>query len=165
MNGRILAAIVITLAVYIAYSWWSLNKTEGFDINSQTYMPAEPQLPPVEAPLTRIVSPGGPSSPNQLSQKPPVIMPEEAPYDPQDKPYESSELPERLRHPERMFGPGLVNDETQSSVESGIASKAQQITQQSYQEFGPEFAQNGGTFLDNGVIANDSTLPTSYSSV
>jgi hypothetical protein len=34
---------------------------------------------------------------------------------------------------------------------------------ESYQTFGPEFAQNGGTFLDNGVIANDSSVDMSYS--
>jgi hypothetical protein len=92
-------------------------------------------------------------------------MPPENPYDPQAQSYESAEIPERLRHPERMFSPGIVGDETGNAVAAGIASEAQQVTAQSYQSFGPEFATNGGSFLDNGVMANDSTIPSSYSSV
>jgi hypothetical protein len=35
-----------------------------------------------------------------------------------------------------------------------------------YQIFGPEFAQNGGVFMEeSGVIANDSAVETAYSSI
>jgi len=34
-----------------------------------------------------------------------------------------------------------------------------------YQSFGPEFAQNGGAFMENGVVANDTLMNSEYSSV
>jgi hypothetical protein len=164
MNGRILVAVLITVIIYAIYSWYSTPiDSFAIDINSQYYAEAETTEPPIEASLTRVVAPAGPSPPNQASPEPPVRMPEESPFDPQEQSYESSDIPERLRHPERMFGPGLVNDQTSVASESGIASQAHVVTQNSFQQFGPELAQNGGSFLDGGVIANDSTLPTSYS--
>ncbi len=167
MNARILTAVFITLVLYGIYSWWSTRNYDGFDINSQQYQPAEVYYPKVEAPVDRVVAPSGPASPAQAPprQMPTMVMPEERPYDPQAENYESAEMPERLRHPERMFGPGIVGDQVTNAVASGIASEAQQVTENAYQTFGPEFATNGGSFLENGVMANDSDMPTSYSSV
>jgi hypothetical protein len=167
MNARILTAVFITIVLYGIYSWWTTQGTDSFDVNSQQYAPAEVYHPKVEAPVDRVVAPSGPASPSQAPPRnmPAVIMPEERPYDPQDQSYESAEIPERLRHPERSFSPGLVNDETGNAVAAGIASEAQQVTDNAYQTFGPEFATNGGSFLDNGVMANDSDMPSSYSSV
>ena len=167
MNARILMAVLITIVLYGIYSWWSTRNTDSFDINSQAYAPAEVHHPRVEASVEREVSPSGPAAPNQAPPRamPAMVMPEETPFDPQSQPFESAEIPERLRHPERMFSPGIMNDETANAVASGIASEAQQVTTQAYQTFGPEFATNGGSFLENGVMANDSTIPSSYSSV
>jgi hypothetical protein len=169
MNGRILVAVLITVIIYAIYSWYSTKNSPidsfAIDINSQNYAEAETTEPPIEASLTRVIAPSGPAPPNQASSEPAVRMPEESPFDPQEQSYESSDIPERLRHPERMFGPGLVNDQTSVATESGIATQAEIVTQNSFQQFGPEFAQNGGAFLDGGVIANDSTLPTSYSMI
>lgn len=168
MSERIVAAVVLAFLLFAAYSWYTTKGTyDGFmDLNKQHYAPAEVEEPPVEASLTRIVSPGGPSAPNQ---RPPrdisaTVAMDERPFDPQDDTYESAEIPERLRHPERMFGPGLENTTTDDAVAAGTASYAQQATDQAYQTFGPEFAQNGGTFMD-GIIANDTSINQSYSSV
>jgi hypothetical protein len=58
-----------------------------------------------------------------------------------------------------------ANDKT-SAVESGIASSSHQATMNAYQVFGPEFAQNGGVFMEEtGVIANDSSIERGYSSI
>jgi hypothetical protein len=51
------------------------------------------------------------------------------------------------------------------AVDSGIASNSHQATMHAYQVFSPEFAQNGGLFMDNGVMANDSAVKLEYSSV
>jgi hypothetical protein len=91
-------------------------------------------------------------------------MPEEQPVDHSDRGYESAELPDRMRHPERAFAPGLDNHED-AGVDSGIASTARDVTLRSFQAFGPEKVQNGAAFLDTGVMANDSTLPSNYSEV
>lgn len=163
MNARILIAVAITFVLFAAYSWWSTK--DGFDINSQMYSPAPVLTPPEVSVEERQVSPGGPNSPNQASRETEgvVLQPEEKPFDPQDQPFESADLPERLRHPERVYSPGLMNESTEDAVASGVASSAQQVTNNAYQTFGPEMAINGASFLDNGVMANDSTVPTSFS--
>jgi hypothetical protein len=164
MSERIGISILIAFILFAAYSWYTTNK-EGFDINSQSYEEVHVYTPPVEAPSNRVVASGGPSAPNQLPPPgPPVVVSEERPFDPQTPVYESAELPEKLRHPERMFGPGLQNDDVQTAVAAGTASYASQETQKAHQTFGPEFAQNGGLFMGE-VMANDTSLKNDYSSV
>ncbi len=173
MNQRVVFAVVFALVLFGMYSWYSTrNGVEPFapQINEQSYEPATETI--VKAELNdalpeRQVASSGPASPAQAPPRslPATISPEEQPYDPQDKSYESAQIPERLRHPERSFGPAVVADETNHAVASGIASHATQITSKAYQMFGPEMAQNGGSFLDNGVMANDVDVQSSYSSV
>lgn len=161
MSVRIATAVGIAFLLFAIYSWFTATRIDGFE---QQYESAQTFAPPVEA-STRVVSPGGPSAPNQ---RPPsnttTMMPEEEAYDPMATSEESASLPERLRHPERMFSPGLEPNDTETAVAAGTASMAHSATMNSYQSFGPEFAQNGGIFME-GVLANDSTVPTSYSSV
>jgi hypothetical protein len=167
MSERIVAAVLLAFLLFAVYSWFTTKGSyDGFvDINKQQYESAEVEEAPVEASLTRVVSPGGPSAPNQRAPSlSATIAMDERPFDPQDQPYESAEIPERLRHPERMFGPGLDNTNTEDAVAAGTANYAQQATEQAYQVFGPEFAQNGGTFME-GITANDTSVNQSYSSV
>lgn len=163
MNTKITTAVVLAFLLYALYSWISIPKYDGFDINSQQYS----NVITIEKPVapTKIISSGGPNTP---SEKPPtesMVVPPEMPYDPQEQPYESSDHPDRLRHPERAYGPGLEQDNSTNAVESGIASNSYQQTMSAYQTFGPEFAQNGGAFMENGVVANDTSLNIEYSSV
>jgi hypothetical protein len=158
MNIRISLAIVIAFLLYAGYSWYTIPQYDGFDINP----------PELEAPISTPPPPtaaGGPNTPGQRAPNESIVIPSERPYDPEEKPYESSELPERLRHPERLYGPGLEQDDSVTAVESGIASESHQQTMNAYQTFGPEFAQNGGSFMENGVVANDTFLNSDYSSV
>lgn len=167
MIPRIFTVVFLAAILYGVWSWWSTRNADPFDINSQLYETSVPEKAPVEASLTRVVAPGGPSAPNQAAPPNPkrVIVPPETPFDPQEQSYESAEIPETLRHPERMFGPGIENDGITDAVAAGTASSASVKTDQSFQSFGPEFAQNGGAFLDNGVIANDTSVDLSFSSV
>jgi len=139
---------------------------EGFDINSQKYSTyTQMTVSPPKGP-ERIVSSSGPGSPNERAPEDSFIAPPEEPYDPQEQTYESSEHPNRLRYPERLYGPGLEPNDKTSAVESGIASTSHQATMNAYQVFGPEFAQNGGVFMEEtGVIANDSSIERGYSSI
>ena len=168
MNTRITLAVVVAFLVYALYSWYSIPQYDGFDINTQKY--SEPNLSVLQ-PLPsakaeqRTITPGGPNTPGQKAPNERLIVPEEEAFDPQADSYESAEHPERLRHPERLYGPGLEQDDTVTAVESGIASKSFQQTMNAYQSFGPEFAQNGGAFMENGVVANDTSLNSEYSSV
>lgn len=165
MNTRVTLAVVVAFLVYALYSWYSIPQYDGFDINTQKY--SEPNLSPQALPSAqeKIVTPGGPNSPGQKAPNERVVIPEEEAFDPQADSYESAEHPERLRHPERLYGPGLEQDDNVTAVESGIASKSFQQTMNAYQSFGPEFAQNGGAFMENGVVANDTSLNSEYSSV
>jgi hypothetical protein len=170
MSARIVTAVFIAIAVFAIYSWYSTSlhvTAEGFDVDSQAYETVLVKSPSVEAPRHRTVEPAGPGAPNQRPSplSPPELLPAEVARDPQDKNYESAEMPERLRHPERSFGPGLVNEETSQAVASGVASYASAATASSFQSFGPEYVQNGSQFLENGVMANDVTLETGYSSI
>jgi hypothetical protein len=176
MSQRVLFAIGIALLLFALYSWYTTRfgvedfVSEANDINQQQYEPATASIvkaQPVDGDVDRQVAPGGPSSPAQAPPRslPAVINPEERPFDPQEQSYESAQIPERLRHPERSFGPAVAADNTEHAVASGIANTAAQVTNQAYQMFSPEMAQNGGLFLDNGVMANDVDVQSSYSSV
>ena len=176
MSQRVVFAVVFALVLFGIYSWYTTrNGVEPFasqhiDVNRQIYEPATESIvkaEPIEASPERSVASSGPSSPAQAPPRslPAHISPEEQPYDPQDKGYESAQIPERLRHPERSFGPAVVSDGVDHAIASGIATQASQVTSKAYQMFGPEMAQNGGSFLDNGVTANDVDVQSSYSSV
>jgi len=162
MNTRIVFAILVSLIIFWVYSSMTAS-VDGFDVNSQSYevfVPPAPTAPPAQE---KVVMPSGPSSPSQQAPKESIRMPEEEPYDPQNKDYETPDHPDRLRYPERAFGPGLMAEETLPAISSGVANN-NQATMNAYQNFGPEFAQNGGSFLD-GVVANDAFVETSYSSI
>jgi hypothetical protein len=167
MNSRVAIAVFIALLLYSIYSWISTPVNEGFDINSQNYSTYKPITQYTPEPLPeRTISPSGPGSPNERAPAGSKIVPPEEPYDPQEQPYESSDHPNRLRYPDRLYGPGLEAGDKTSAVESGIASSSHQATMNAYQIFGPEFAQNGGVFMEeSGVIANDSAVETAYSSI
>lgn len=173
MNPRVTIAVLIAFLAYAVYSWMSMPAgVEGFVTKSPTPSEYVPLAGPVakeakeeEAPPSRVVSPSGPSSPNEQAPEDSYIVPPEEPYDPQEKEYESATHPNRLRYPERLYGPGLEQTDKQTAVDAGIASNSHQATMSAYQVFGPEFAQNGGLFMDNGVIANDTSVETGYSSI
>jgi hypothetical protein len=163
MNTKITIAVVLAFLLYALYSWFSIPQYDGFDINSQKYEAVI--APPKPVSPTVMVAAGGPNSPSAAAPIQSTIVPPEVPYDPQDQQYESADHPDRLRYPERVYGPGLEQDDQVTAVESGIASNSHQKTMNAYQSFGPEFAQNGGSFMENGVMANDTALNSEYSSV
>jgi hypothetical protein len=105
----------------------------------------------------------GPNSPNQMANPDEVRMssPEVAndPYMPNE---ESASHPERLRHPERMYQPAPQNTTHEIAEASGIASSAEIQASNAMGSFTPEFAQNGGEFMQ-GIMANDSAEPGMYS--
>lgn len=165
MNPRVTIAVIIAIVVYAAYSWISTpSRYDGFSSVIPVIRVATESPTKVKKEV-RIVSPAGPGAPNEQAPSESIIVPDEEPYDPQEEVYESSEHPNRLRYPERLYGPGLETADKQSAVDSGIASNSHSATLNAYQVFGPEFAQNGGTFMEGGVFANDSSIETGYSSV
>ena len=165
MSFRIglLFAVLVILAVGLWFiprdGFLNLTGRHNLDTSAPaTTLEYQPRVYPA-----RNVLPAGPSSPNQ--QAPPdesrVTMPEVAmdPYAPSE---ESASIPERLRHPERMFKPAPSNTTADIAEASGIASSSANQASNAMQAFAPEMAQNGGEFMQ-GIFANDSNESGSFS--
>ena len=159
MSFRI--GLLLALLVLLSVILWFMPK-EGFQsLNTSAPAPVL-QHQPVIYPARNVV-PGGSSTPNQAPDysEERMTSPEVAndPYAPNE---ESAAIPERLRHPERMFQPGPDNSTRGIAEASGIASASAGQAGNALQTFTPEFAQNGGEFMQ-GIMANDSSDPGMYS--
>ncbi len=135
---------------------------EGFQSLDTSSAAPNLQHQPVIYPARNVVS-SGPSSPNQAPdyREERMTSPEVAndPYSPNE---ESASMPERMRYPERMFEPGPDNSTRGIAEASGIASASAGQAGHAMQSFTPEFAQNGGEFMQ-GIMANDTSEPGAYS--
>jgi len=117
---------------------------------------------PVAPSPERVVSPSGPSPPNAKSMTADVARPENVrPSDVMDDVNSETPIRDNLRHPENSFGPGVENNGTRMSVESGVASNT---VRGGVSNFSPEFAQNGGEFME-GISASDAFMTDNYSSI
>ena len=166
MFNRILIALAVAVAAFVAYLLVKAYKPSWFDFDSfasvQAAAPPIEYQPPVEPP--RIVSPSGPSPPSAAPPPPQEgrqAPPDVTARDPLDDPNSSENLQDNLRHPERMFGPGVNPTDTDRSVMSGVASSRSQTSSQALQTFAPEMAQNGGEFMQ-GIAANDTLTDSEY---
>ena len=163
MSFRIglLIALLVVLSVILWFmpmeGFKNLDATMGVPIGAPM-IEHEPRIYPAR----NIVS-GGPSTPNQMAHPDEVRMasPEVA-NDPYMTNEESASHPERLRHPERMYQPAPTNSTHEIADASGIASSASVQASNAMGSFTPEFAQNGGEFMQ-GIMANDSAEPGMYS--
>jgi len=159
MSFRI--GLLLALLVVLSVILWFMPK-EGFqNLNTSSAAPVM-ELQPVIYPARNVVQ-AGPSSPNQAPdyQEQRMTSPEVA-HDPYGPNEESAAHPERLRHPERMFQPAPDNTTHSIAEASGIASASSSQAGHAMSSFTPEFAQNGGEFMQ-GIMANDSSEPGSYS--
>jgi hypothetical protein len=171
MFNKLLLAVILASALFVGYllltaAYPGTFGKESFYPNvSNASMPDEAppvqQYPTVEP--SRVISPGGPSTPNAKVPSPPeeIDPPEVNAKDPYDNSNGSSNIQDNLRHPERAFAPGVKPTITSIAVDSGVASQYEQTTSQAIQQFSPETAQNGGMFLQ-GVSANDTLQESEY---
>jgi hypothetical protein len=158
MWQRLLIGIFLAAIAYYVIKYFS----------NESFMDSIPDIaPPIRESsvqyVTGHVSSGGPSPPN-ISPPPsmPSVMasPPEA-RDPYDTTHEDIDSPEQLRFPERSFSPGLVPEQTNNHVMSGVAGTSSN-TPQAIQNFSPELVTNGGAFF-GAVSANEDENPN-YSS-
>ena len=174
MSGRLYLSIAAVLILYLGYCWYTYDPTFALR-TSMAYPVASPvsQRQVTPPPLMEKLGEKGQNMSEGMANTPPMqplLQPkmkasppkEEVPFDKDESTYESAQIPERLRHPERSFSPGFVNDETGTAVASGVASYSAGVTRKAEQAFGPEFVQNGGQFM-SGVAANDDSMAVSYS--
>ena len=175
MFERVLLVAGLILIGYVLYpiskavldKYYFKSSSNGF----QNVAPAVRINTPGDAPLTeqppaeppRVVSQAGPNPPNERPSEaePSMLSPEERPNDPYDE--TNSELPLKgnMRQPERSFGPGVNNTGTQRSISAGTAADA---VNASLSSFSPEFAQNGGNFME-GISANDMSGGSEYATL
>lgn len=168
MSARLYTSIAVVLILYLAYCWYMYDPTfkfRNFKAEGVTHMQPTPTVgaPLMEQAVEGLSRNTPPMQPLLAPKKHAQQVVEETPFDTQENTYESAQIPERLRHPERSFSPGYVNDETSTAVASGVASYSAGVTRKAEQTFGPEFVQNGGQFMEGNVVANDDSLSVSYS--
>ena len=159
MSFRI--GLLIALLVVLSVILWFMPR-EGFkSLNTSSAAPII-EYAPIIYPARNVVS-SGPSSPNQAADysEQRMTSPEVA-HDPYGPNEESAAHPERLRHPERMFQPAPDNNTHSIAEASGIASASSSQAGHAMSSFTPEFAQNGGEFMQ-GIMANDTTEPGMFS--
>ena len=164
MFDKLLIAVFCAIVLFVIWSYITYTNKPVEENLAMPYMPA--YAPPTEQQVriepTRTVSPGGPNPPNAAStEEDESSSPEVNPKDPYDDTNSSGNLKDNLRHPERMFSPGIKNTDTSIQVYSGVASPGTQGTSQALQTFAPEAAQNGGEFM-HGIAANDTMSNTEF---
>lgn len=159
MSFRI--GLLIGLLVALSVVLWFMPR-EGFQSLNTSAVAPNVEYQPRVYPARNIV-PSGPSAPSEAADPNEVRMasPEVArdPYEPVE---ESASIPQRLRHPERMFHPAPSNQTQDIAVAAGVASASASQAANALNSFTPEFAQNGGEFMQ-GIFANDTSEPGMYS--
>ena len=159
--NRIVFVVILAGCLFFAYI---LAKNLLFKDESFTLGQAPIQVKQVLDLPDRTIAPGGPNSPAQAAETDEAVVygPPRA-RDPYYEKEESSEMPERLRNPERMFQPASKPIDSDIAVDGGMAAYRGAVSRDAAQQFSPELAQNGGEFY-GGIFANDIDIPN-YSSI
>lgn len=165
MTSHILVAVVLAAVLFAGYLYFQKRvSVEHFEVPAPAPVITQP-LPQRK----RTVSSGGPTTPNQAPPKdmPAVRLPGPEPSESKEfeENYGSSDMQDNMRYPERLFGAAPAPNQTNTAVESGVASRNNQVVSQAIQTFSPDFAQNGGEFIGGGVFANDTTEVPNYSAI
>jgi len=161
----ILGILAILYVAHLALRSYtnSVVPWEGFQaVAKQPNIPVPAPVmytPPVPPPT--IVAPAGPNPPNSMG--PSLANPPETALanDPLAEVNSATPIRDTMRHPENSFGPGVENNGTRLSSESGVASNT---VAGGVSNFSPEFAQNGGEFM-SGIVAHDMFSTDSYATI
>ncbi len=148
MWQRLVIGFLLAVVAYFVVQYFSSNEAYT-DWDSRVETPAVAPLirqPPVRGDLN--VAASGPNPPNAAapSGAMPTISPSPEASDPMSETAEDADAPERMRHPERSFGPGIVPEQTAIAQAGGLAGVAVS-SPQAFQQFNPDFVQNGGAFF------------------
>ncbi len=169
-NWTGIAILMGIFVLYLGIVYWKntmsvivASKKEGFVVQT-----------PAPAPLPRRVRiqedqdetvPSGPNAPSQAANPDEVVYyQQEEAMDPQYTGYESSEMPERIRYPERSFRPAPSNTDAELAMQAGISGSPDPSQLQQVRMFSSEMAGNGGEVMP-GIYANDTTMATNFSGI
>ena len=167
MKSQIVVAVLLASVLFLAYHLYLNLTSKNLLVEEEFIAPAPVVTQPLPEP-ERLITPGGPNSPNQMP--PPthdinVRLPGPEDSDPLDDSYGSSNMKDNMRYPERLFGPAPQPINTTIPVASGNASTLTSGVNTALQTFNPDFAQNGGEFIPGGIFANDVFDNPNYSSI
>ena len=166
MVQQVLVAVLLAAILYCGYLYFMSQRKYVIEESFEVPAPAPLVTLPIPEP-PRTIAPSGPNSPSQAPPEDdmPVRLPGPEDMDPYEESYGSSNLKDNMRYPERLFGPAPKPNKTEIAVAAGVASPVQQIVSQAIQTFSPDFAQNGGEFIEGGIFANDTTGNPNYSAI
>ena len=166
MKSQVVVAVLLAGILFLGYQLYlNMNKPK-YAIEETFIAPAPVVTQPIPEP-ERTITPGGHNTPNQLP--PPTHdtnerLPGPQDSDPLDDDYGSSNVQDNLRYPERSFGKAPKPVNTTIPVAAGNASTLTTGVNTALQTFSPDFAQNGGEFINGGIFANDTLDNSNYSS-
>jgi hypothetical protein len=155
MWQRLLLGILLAIGAYFIVRFFNSESFTNWDSVVET--PALGVIvrePPSKGIMS--VSPSGPNPPNVEAPRnmPTVrIAPPEA-SDPMAETVEDANAPERLRYPERSFSPGIVPEQSAIAEDAGLAGPVSS-SPQAFQQFSPEYIQNGGVFFGSVSALED----------
>lgn len=166
MKSQVVVAVLLAGILFLGYQLYLNMKKPNYVIEETFIAPAPVVTQPIPEP-ERTITPGGPNTPNQLP--PPTHdtnerLPGPQDSDPLDDDYGSSNVQDNLRYPERSFGKAPKPVNTTIPVAAGNASTLTTGVNTALQTFSPDFAQNGGEFINGGIFANDTLDNSNYSS-
>jgi hypothetical protein len=147
MWQRLVLGFLLAIAAYFVVRMFNGEAFMNWDSVVET--PA--MGPMVREPPTMgdmAVASSGPNPPNVAANRkmPAVRAPQPEASDPMAETVEDADAPERLRHPERSFSPGVVPEQSAIAEGGGLAAMPTQ-SPQAFQQFSPEYIQNGGSFF------------------
>lgn len=147
MWHRLVLGFLLAIAAYFVVRMFTGESFTNWDSVIET--PAAGPMVREPPPMGDMnVASGGPNPPNvEASRKMPnVRMPQPNASDPMAETAEDADAPERLRHPERSFSPGIIPEQSAIAEGGGLAG-APTASPQAFQQFSPEYIQNGGAFF------------------
>jgi len=158
--GIAVLAFMYFATLYLINKYTETRRQDTFVVKPPTAAATAPTVQEVRVnPSVNPTTPSGPNPPNSFTRDVVTKIPEAVASDPYDTTESEVPVGDTMRHPENSFGPGIVNSGNTLSLNSGVASKN---VREGTSNFSPEFAQNGGEFMD-GVSAHSMNGDDVYS--
>jgi hypothetical protein len=155
MWARLLLGLVLAAAAYAVYTYFTKEGFTNWDNVIETPAPGT-MVRELKPRGDLNVASGGPNSPNAAApaNMPPTLSTTAEASDPFAETAEDADAPEKLRHPDRSFGPGIVPEQTAIATASGVAGPVG-TSPQAFQQFSPDYVQNGGAFFGSVNAVED----------
>jgi hypothetical protein len=146
MWQRLVLGFILAIVAFFVVRFFSNDSFTNYDSVIET--PAQgPMIQELAPRGSMSVSASGPNPPNVAANPrlPIIRTTEPEASDAFAESAEDANAPEHITHPERSFSPGIIPEQTAIAQSAGLAGQVAQSSQ-AFQQFSPEYIQNGGTF-------------------